>query len=195
VIPAFNHSHVLPPFVGERMTSAHSSPYVVTASEVAQRFAFGLQRFVILDGLLRYRAELRGLGFSRGFQWLDGSFVEDVEAREDRAPNDVDVVTFAHAPVGLNNAEINRMMASRPDLFDHEACKKGFHCDTAIVNLTTSPEWLVTQTRYWYGLYSHRRGDALWKGLLQLPLDSDDDSVRAALQPLMTQGGDHARSA
>jgi hypothetical protein len=195
VIPAFNHSHVLPPFEGERMTSAHSSPYIVTAVELVQRFAFSAPRCTILDGLLRYRAELRGLCFSQGFQWLDGSFVEDVETREDRAPNDIDVVTFAYPPAGMNKAEINRMMALHPDLFDHELCKKGFHCDTAIVNLTTSPEWLVAQTRYWYGLYSHRRGDTLWKGLLQLPLDSDDNLARATLQPPMNQGGDHAGSA
>lgn len=161
VIPAFNHSHVLPPFEGARMTSPHSSPYIVTASELVQRFAFNGTRCVILGGLLRYRAELHALGFVQGFQWLDGSFVEDIEAREDRAPKDIDVVTFANPPVGLDNAQIKQLMASRPDLFDHDLCKQGFHCDTSIVNLTTSAEWLVTQTRYWYGLYSHRRGDLL----------------------------------
>ncbi len=101
------------------MTSAHSSPYVVTAGELVQRFAINASRCVILDGLLRYRAELRELGFVGGFQWLDGSFVEDVEAREDRAPKDIDVVTFAHPPAGMSKAQINQMMGSRPDLFDH----------------------------------------------------------------------------
>ena len=69
-----------------------------------------------------------------------------------------------------------------------------FHCDTNIVNLSAQPEWLVTQTRYWYGLYSHRRGDALWKGLLELPLDSNDDDARAILAPLMLQGDPDAGS-
>lgn len=188
VIPAFNHSHVLPPFEGALMASAHSSPYPVTASELVQRFAFNPARCIILDGLLRYRAELRQLGFVRGFQWLDGSFVEDVEAREDRAPNDIDVVTFAHPPAGLGKEQINQMLGSRVDLFVQERCKEGIHCDTSIVNLTTSPEWLVTQTRYWYGLYSHRRGDALWKGMLQLPLDSDDAVGRAMLDRLIPAG-------
>jgi hypothetical protein len=145
--------------------------------------------------LLRYRAELRGLGFLQGFQWLDGSFVEDIEAREGRAPNDIDVVTFAHPPAGMSKAEINQMMTTRLDLFDQERCRQGFHCDTNVVNLTTSPEWLVTQTRYWYGLYSHRRGDALWKGLLQLPLDSDDVAARAMLDSLSPQGEPHVGSA
>jgi hypothetical protein len=185
VIPAFNHSHVLPPFEGERLTRAHSSPYLVATSELVQRFANSAPRSVILDGLLRYRADLRSLGFVSGFQWLDGSFVEDVEAREDRAPKDIDLVTFAYAPAGMSKPQINQMMAGRPHLFDRDACKTGFLCDTFLVNLTTSPESLVTQTRYWYGLYSHRRGDALWKGMLQLPLDSDDAAARAMLDPLM----------
>lgn len=192
MIPNFNHSHVLPPFEGERLTQAHGSPYAVTAGELVHRFAMSAARCAILDGLLRYRAELRSVGFGRGFQWLDGSFVEDVEAREDRAPNDIDLVTFAHPPAGMSKPQINLVMDGRPDLFDRDRCKAGFLCDTFLVNLTTSPEALVAQTRYWYGLYSHRRGDALWKGLLQLPLDSDDAAARAMLDLLMPQGDDHA---
>jgi hypothetical protein len=132
------------------------------------------------------------LGFTQGFQWLDGSFVEDVESREERHPNDIDVVTFAHGPAGMSNDEIRRMLALRSDLFDRDLCKQGFRCDTSIVNLSTSPEWLVAQTRYWYGLYSHRRGDALWKGLLQLSLDSDDDDAKGMLSAFLAQGGTHA---
>jgi hypothetical protein len=84
--------------------------------------------------------------------------------------------------------EIRQTMAARPDLFIQERCKEEFRCDTNIVNLETAPEWLMTQTRYWYGLYSHRRGDALWKGLLELPLDSDDAAAHALLDMLMSQG-------
>lgn len=196
MIPAFNHSHVLPPFEGERLSSsAHSSPYPVSASELVQRFATTAPRCAILDGMLRYRSELRGVGFVQGFQWLDGSFVEDVESREDRAPKDMDLVTFAYAPAGMSKAQINEMMAARPDMFDRDRCEAGFLCDTFLVSLTSSPDWLVTQTRYWYGLYSHRRGDALWKGMLQLPLDSDDVAARAMLDPLLSRGDNDAGSA
>lgn len=170
------------------MNSAHSSPYLVSSSELVQRFAISWPRCIVIDGLLRYRSQLRGVGFTHGFQWLDGSFVEDIEAREHRAPKDIDVVTFTHPLGGMSKAEINQMMETRPELFNLERCKQEFHCDTSIVNLATAPEWLVLQTRYWYGLYSHRRGDALWKGMLQLPLDSDDDNARAMLDPLMRQG-------
>lgn len=178
------------------MNSARSSPYPVSASELVQRFATSDRRCRILEGLFRYRAELRKLGFARGFQWLDGSFAEDVEAREGRPPNDLDLVTFTHPPPGLSKVEINQMLSTRPDLFDHDRCKAGFLCDTgALINLTMRAEWLVTQTRYWYGLYSHRRGDALWKGMLELPMESDDDAAVALLQSHMSQGGEHAGAA
>lgn len=163
------------------MTSAQSSPYEATTSELVHRFAFSPVRCKILDGLLRYRCEIRGLGFNDGFQWLDGSFVEDIEGRDGRPPNDIDVVTFSHRPAGMNDAQVRSLLASRPDLFDHDRCKEAFHCDTTIVSLDTRPEWLVIQTRYWYGLYSHRRGDAAWKGMLQVPLHSDDDQASELL--------------
>jgi hypothetical protein len=194
MIPTFNHSHVLPPFVGERLSSASSSPYRVSASALVQCMSGSVERTSILAGLFRYRSELKALGFARGFQWLDGSFIEDIESREGRPPNDIDVVTFAYPPVGLSKDDVRRMLAEHPELFDHEQCKAGFHCDTSLVNLTTSPEWLVMQTRYWYGLFSHRRGDALWKGMLELPLDSDDETAVALLHSRLISGGEDARA-
>lgn len=195
MFPAFNHSHVLPPFEGDRMSSARSSPYPVTASALAQRLGTSPERCVILDGLFRYRAALAMLGFTRGFQWLDGSFVEDVEAREDRPPQDIDVVTFAYPPDGMTKDQVRELLAGHPELFNQDQCKAGFHCDTTIINLTTSPEWLVTQARYWYGLFSHRRGDALWKGMLALPLNSDDAAAAALMRARLNQGGDDAGTA
>ena len=175
MIPEFNHSFVLPPFVGEQLTQAQGSPYHVTALELVQRFATSPERAVILRGLLDYRAALRGLGFVEGFQWLDGSFVDNVEAHQSRAPNDVDVVTFAHATLGLSSAEIQAMMDANPDVFVKERCRERFCCDPMVINLNKRPEKLVQDVRYWYGLFSHRRGDQVWKGMLQLSLQSDDD--------------------
>ena len=170
------------------MSSATVSPYVVSMSELVRRFATGAARRCILDGLLRYRGELRTLGFIEGFQWLDGSFVEDVESRESRAPNDIDVVTFARPPLHTTTrVQVQQLLDARPALFDRDSCKQGFHCDTTLVNLSTSPEWLVKQTRYWYGLYSHRRGDAVWKGMLEAPLVSDDALARDLLDAMSVE--------
>jgi hypothetical protein len=65
-------------------------------SEVVLRYGVTAERAAILTGLLDYRAALRNVGIMDGFQWLDGSFVEDVEAIRSRPPSDIDVVTFAH---------------------------------------------------------------------------------------------------
>ncbi|WP_414651656.1 DUF6932 family protein [Hafnia paralvei] len=35
------------------------------------------------------------MGLAEGFQWVDGSFTENIELIERRTPNDVDVVTFS----------------------------------------------------------------------------------------------------
>jgi hypothetical protein len=195
MIPEFNHSNVLPPFVGGRMSSADSSPYRVEALELARRFGRGVDRCDIVRGLFRYRAELRELGFVQGFQWLDGSFVEDIESREGRPPRDIDVVTFAFPPGGQDPDAVRRLLLSRPDVFDLGRCKAGFRCDAHLVNLAGAPEWLVTQTRYWYGLFSHRRGDTLWKGMLQLSLDSDDEAAVRWVESVDKPEDDHVGAA
>lgn len=181
VIPEFNHSFVLPPFVGDQLTQAQGSPYHLTALELVQRFAISPERGVILRGLLDYRSTLRGLGFVEGFQWLDGSFVENIEAHQNRPPNDVDVVTFAHAPAGLSATDIQALMDANPDMFVKERCLEKFRCDPMVINLGKRPEKLVQDVRYWYGLFSHRRGDHVWKGMLQIPLQSDDEIARGIL--------------
>ena len=67
MIPEFNQSFVLPPFVGGQVSYAQGSPYLVTALELVQRFATSPERSVILRGLLDYRTALRRLGFVQGF--------------------------------------------------------------------------------------------------------------------------------
>lgn len=110
----------------------------------------------------------------RGFQWLDGSFTEDVEAKEQRSPNDVDVVTFAYAPVGLSSTRLAQVLADNPDLFENDKAKVKYGCDAYMVPLDKSPENLVKRCTYYFGLFSHRRSDQVWKGFLQIPLESDD---------------------
>ena len=185
MIPAFNHSHVLPPFLGESPTvSSNQSPYIVSMLAVAQRFAHLPGRAHLVQGLLDYRAGLAALGFVRGFQWLDGSFSEDIEAHEQRAPNDVDLVTFAYPPVGLNSLQITQLLMDSPHLFDRQAAKATYGCDVFLVPLDKSPESLVKRASYYFALFSHRRSDHVWKGLLQIPLDSDDALAQDLLNNL-----------
>lgn len=174
LIPAFNHSHVLPPFLGANSTdSAQISPYKTTFSEFANRLATSPERAQLLLGMLEYRKAIRGLGFTSGFQWVDGSFAENVEQSQGRAPKDIDLVTFAHPPTGLDKQEINRLMDANPDIFNRSQAKDKFGCDTFIVPLGQSPEILVRRATYYFQLFSHRRDDQVWKGFLQIPLEAD----------------------
>jgi hypothetical protein len=64
------------------------------------RFSSSPERIAILHSLLQFREELYKSGITSGFQWLDGSFMENIETLESRPPNDMDVVTFYHLPIG-----------------------------------------------------------------------------------------------
>lgn len=184
MIPDFNHSHVLPPFLGQSHSSATASPYEVAATELVARFATSPERVALLDGLFRYRAALSVLGFVQGFQWLDGSFVENVEQFRNQAPQDIDVVTFVHPPANKAAHEITAMMQQHPELFNRQQCRDQFACDTFLVRLNVPAHRLVRETTFWHGFFSHRRDDQVWKGLLQLPLSSDDERAKMQLENL-----------
>lgn len=181
MIPAFDVSNVLPPFVGADATDGTlMSPYKATMVEVIQRFASSPARIEILDGLLRYRNALRSAGVANGFQWLDGSFVENIEMLASRSPHDVDVVTFFQRPVP--NAEWQAWFVANRSLFVPSLTKTTYKCDAYGVDLGAAPESIVDQTRYWFGLFSHQRGiNRLWKGMVQVRLDAADDADASAL--------------
>src|SRR5262249_47251536 len=85
--------NVLPPHLGDPRAINDLSPFPCTALELCQRFATTPARKQILNGFLDLRAALAALGI-QGFQWLDGSFVEDLEDQAGRDPGDMDVVTL-----------------------------------------------------------------------------------------------------
>src|SRR5947209_8232524 len=122
-IPPWTTAGVLPPVEAEAPTSQNRSPYPVSLVEVVTRFGTSPERRRILDGLIRLRAALHGAGLVHGFQWLNGSFVEDVERVEFRVPRDIDVVTFVDPPTGFTMGEENSAR------FDHDAVKSEFNVD------------------------------------------------------------------
>jgi len=133
-IPANTVSGVLPPFIGQTSADgAHVSPYEVDISDVIMRYATSPERIKILTGLLEYRKALAALGIVTGFQWLDGSFVEDVETIRSRPPGDIDLVTFARRPIEDSDAW-HQMLLSNPDVFDPEQAKAKFLCDAYFVD-------------------------------------------------------------
>ena len=55
-----------------------------------------------------------------------------------------------------------------------------------IVRLNWDGNVIVEHTRYWCGLFSHRKDDGVWKGILKVDLNTiaDDDAAKNHLVSL-----------
>ncbi|MGE0569140.1 MAG: hypothetical protein AB7O73_14475, partial [Bacteroidia bacterium] len=93
-IPNFDHNNVLPPHLGNPTDRTHLSPYPCSILELCHRFSTSSNRVQILKNYILFRQRMNALGIIYGFQWLDGSFLENIEFSEGRPPRDLDVVTF-----------------------------------------------------------------------------------------------------
>lgn len=187
MIPDWNIAGVLPPIRPDKLGhSGDRSPYLVELHQVVDRFGTTVERRKILQGLLEYRKELHNLGISQGFQWLDGSFMEQIELLDSRPPNDVDVVTFFNLPSGVTQQDL---AASHPNLFRSGETKKKYKVDaySCVLGETMSGHH-VKQIAYWYSMWSHRR-DTLWKGFIQVDLSPSEDPAAGKALELMQQDG------
>lgn len=72
-----------------------------------------------------------------------------------------------------------------PELFRQPTVKERFSVDGYLVHLGKSSERLVTESAYWYSMWSHRRNQA-WKGFVQVDLAPGQDAD--ALGWLQQQG-------
>ncbi|MCR4317501.1 MAG: hypothetical protein NUW37_14270 [Planctomycetes bacterium] len=173
MIPNWNAAGVLPPirpgFPGE---TVNRSPYRVSTYQLVDRFGNTSERLLILQGLLDYRKALYEAKITSGFQWIDGSFVEQVENLESRDPNDVDVVTFYDLPDGVDQYDLDKILG---DLYDSDKTKEKYRVD-AYFQVLGKPisSVYVRRVSYWYSMWSHRR-DGLWKGFLEIDLSSEED--------------------
>lgn len=174
-IPNFDHNDVLPPHLGDPRKRDELTPFPATSEEVCLRFGTSAERTAILTGWLGFRKELTALGITDGFQWLDGSFLENIEASEGRPPNDLDVVTFFVSPVGIDPKDLRdlqiKIVATLPEFFDRTASKARFKLDHFPIHLGAPGPALVENTRYWAGLFSHNRNN-VWKGMLRIELNT-----------------------
>jgi hypothetical protein len=149
-------------------------------TDLVQRFATSPERTTILEGLLNYRAALQAVGIAQGCQWIGGSFVEDAETNRGRPPIDIDLVTFAYRPNVDDTAWLN-LSNERGDLFDFNESKRKYRCDAYYVDLNIYPHLILSSVSYFYGLFSHQRVTSLWKGMITVPLVSDDAMARLLL--------------
>jgi hypothetical protein len=126
---------------------------------------------------MAHRGRLLAAGLT-GFQWLDGSFVEDIETTENRPPGDVDVVTFHDRPPALVAAPAwVSFVNANLDVFDWSRSKIAFRVDAYFVDFVLGPVDVVRKTSFWCGLFSHKRSIGLWKGMVEVPLDGVDDAA------------------
>ena len=186
-IPAWNPEGIVPPIApGEEGHSRRRSPYLVSPLEVVTHFAITPQRQNILKGWLQYRARLYHAGLNDGFQWVDGSFLEDAENEYGGAPGDIDIVTFFELPGGVSQAEFD---GQHPDLFDPNVTRQQFRVDAYGIELGISLDnSLISDISYWYSMWSHRRHDHRWKGFLQVTLDTAADAIASKHLLLIEQG-------
>ncbi|MEO5378504.1 MAG: hypothetical protein H7832_12100 [Magnetococcus sp. DMHC-6] len=189
-IPDWTAAGVLPPTdkKSHSTISRDRSPYRVSLIELMQRFATSPERSQILDKFLHYRAKLHSIGLIKGFQWLNGSFMENVEFLENRSPNDLDVVTFYDLPDKVKDQ--GEFYNQNSDIFQHDNIKRSFQVDGYFCQLSgIDADSLVENATYWYSLWSHRRtGD--WKGYLQIDLaPNEDEMAKQRLDSMRGRGG------
>lgn len=175
-IPPFDHNLVLPPHKGNPTIPADLSPYQCTTFDLCDRFATTSERIRILTGFLEFRKILRANGLKNAIQWLDGSFLEDVETRDGRDPRDLDLVTIYW---GYDQAFQNSLMAGLPEFANSMLSKQRFLLDHYPFDATYNPLFTVDYTRYWVQLFSHNR-NGVWKGMLSISLDTEADDLMAA---------------
>jgi hypothetical protein len=171
--PAWNNAGILPPIKhGEPGNSPYRSPYNVDLIAFIDVFSLSPCRVEILDGFLRYREALQKTGLASGFQWLDGSFLEDIETLENRPPRDMDVITFYYLPQGESKKSL---YARAPDLFDNRYLKGTYNIDGYYIQLGGSFDVNnIKLISYWYSMWAHRR-DGLWKGFAQIDLSQSTE--------------------
>lgn len=177
-IPDFADHGGLPPFVNGHATLPDArSPYSATMHELVERFCTSSDRAKLLKGLNEYRKHLHSGGFVTGTQWIDGSFVEDVERTRRRSPNDIDVVTLYHRPIKYQADPMawasDYVAHLRGKYFDTHSMKPVYYCDTYDIDLDAGARSIVRNSTYWVGLFSDMRGNGAKKGIIEVGLAPD----------------------
>lgn len=174
-IPDFDHNYVIPPHLGDPTEKEHLSPYPCTILEFCTKFATSKDRIEILKNFIEFRKLLTKFGIIYGFQWLDGSFLENIEVSEKRSPRDLDIVTFFG---GLTFEKQSEIIRDFPAFASPVLSKETYKLDHYAVDFAYRPDVTVENTRYWIQLFTHNR-KSIWKGILKLPLNTPIDDEYA----------------
>jgi hypothetical protein len=184
-IPNFNAQGVLPPFLGPNATTQQRSPYVGTMTDLVVALGTTVHRKRLFEGLIRYRQMMHSLDFTVGFQFIDGSFVENIEVTGGRVPNDIDVFSYLEKPSkyltdpALWTSEGLTRWAG--EIADRTKNKSRFGIDSYAVAIDEPFMTIINVTMYWHGLFSHQRTTMRWKGFVIVPLNAADDAAALTL--------------
>lgn len=175
-IPAWNSEGLIPPLdAGDPVSNTSRSPYEVDIADFCDYFGTSQERIAILKSFLKYRDLIYKTGITDGFQWVNGSFTEQIEARESRPPNDIDVVNCVEIPAHYLKSEA----AAAPIIYPlalkahyQNQIKINFKVDAYTLHLGAHAFNYnhCKLISYWYSLWSHTR-DGTWKGFLSIKLD------------------------
>ena len=183
-LPSFDLRGLLPPFVGTDAATQDRSPYWATMPELVSAFGTTPHRRALLRNLIAYRALLAQGGYVGGIQFIDGSFVENVEALANRDPSDIDVFSILSAPPRYLTDPAAWQATGLPfwnaEVANRDLNKQRFSLDTYAVlfeEIQAQPINYINQIIYWYGLFSHQRDTFAWKGFAGLALDPAADQV------------------
>lgn len=186
-LPSFDPSGLLPPFNGADAATADRSPYFCAMSEMCAAFGTSDHRKDLLCKLIAYRALIASDDYVDGLQFIDGSFVENVEALESRNPNDIDVFSMLVPPQKYLNDPASWLASGLPfwksEITDIAKNKSRFSVDSyALMINPGQPAAFLQQALYWYSLFSHKKTTFAWKGFVAVALNPIDD--QAALTAL-----------
>ncbi|WP_146618318.1 DUF6932 family protein [Lujinxingia litoralis] len=175
MIPGFDVHGLIPAIrPGAEAHSNERAPFPTDMLTFCQRFGGTAERRRILTGLLELREALRTLGIVEGYQWLDGSFVEDVEFLQGRPPNDIDVVTFA---VLGDEASQREKFGANPEVLN-PGSKTRFKVDHYILATDCMlDEAYARRIGYWHSMWSHQRETMRLKGFVSVNLASNDEEA------------------
>ncbi len=112
---------------------------------------------------------------ANAIQWLDGSFLEDIEQLENRDPHDLDLITIYW---GYDIPFQQNLVTSVPEFMDPQLSKANLLLDHYPFDAGYSPLQTVEMSRYWAQLFSHNR-NGVWKGMLAIHLNTPADDLAA----------------
>lgn len=174
-IPTYNSQGVLPPHNGDPADISGCSPYPATSLDLCTCFGQTSARRAILSGYLQLRAALHDLELTVGFQWIDGRFLEMDRGRRPEAEH-IRVVTFYQPSPLLDDPQFAELKA-RVD--DFQSSRSNFRVDHSFVNLDWPLTDLINQTRHYAGLLSHQSETGVWKGMLEISLNTPEIDAQA----------------